>query len=84
MYAISISTPDEHSLLQETYKLNGLEFLSDYQIEFGEQFGFFDEKENNIFRGYVGVNPDTENIVIEVDYLAGDNIKEVLKTMEEL
>lgn len=84
MYAISFSNPEEHSLLQETYKLNGLEFLSDYELEFGEQFGFFDEKENDLFRGYVGVNPETENMVIEVDYLAGENVKEVVKTMDEL
>lgn len=84
IYAISYSTPEEHSLAQETFKLYNLEFLSDYDLEFGEKFGFFEEEENNLYRGYVGVNPETENIVIEVDYLVGDNIKKVLKVMDEL
>jgi peroxiredoxin len=84
MYAISYSTPEEHSLIKETFNLDSFEFLSDLELEFGERFGFFDVEENNLYRGYVGVNPETENIVSEVDYLVGDNIKVVLKVMEEL
>lgn len=82
-----MSSPEEHSLLKSTYQLDHFEFLTDYEDEFGERFGFIDIEGNQIKRyerGYVGVNPDTTNIVIEVDYLLGENIKTVLKVMEEL
>jgi hypothetical protein len=84
MYAISYSTPEEHGLVKEAFNLDSFEFLSDLNMEFGEYFGFFDVEKNSVYRGYVGVNPETENIVSEVDYLVGDNIKVVLKAMEEL
>jgi peroxiredoxin len=83
-YAISLSTPEEHSLVKETFKLDHFEFLTDYQGDFGERFGFIDTVESKIYRGYLGVNPATENIVIELDYLIGQNLKTVIKVMEEL
>ncbi|QOY38601.1 redoxin domain-containing protein [Anaerobacillus isosaccharinicus] len=86
IYAISLSSPDEHSQLQEAYKqqLEHFEFFTDYQGEFGERFGFIDLEANKVYRGYVGVNPATTNMVIEIDYLIGDNLKKVIKVMEEL
>lgn len=84
IYAISYSPPEDHKRLQEAYNLNGFDFLSDESLEFGDRFGFYDAEENMPLRGYIGVNPETENIVIEVDYLVGDNIKKVLKVMDEL
>lgn len=84
IYAISYSTPEEHKSLQEVYNLDGFEFLSDEQLEFGDRFGFYNEVENMPLRGYIGVNPETENIIKKVDYLVGENIKEVLKAVDEL
>ncbi|WNF36205.1 hypothetical protein RJD24_17405 [Bacillaceae bacterium IKA-2] len=82
MYAISYSTPEEHTLVQETFNLVNFEFLSDYELEFGEQFGFFDKEENYLYRGYVGANPDADYIVVEIDYLVGDNSKEIISSMD--
>ncbi|WP_139193136.1 hypothetical protein [Anaerobacillus alkalilacustris] len=82
-----MSTPEEHAYLQEVFPLDNFEFLTDYQGEFGQKFGFLDLDGNQVVgyeRGYVGVNPETENMVVEIDYLIGEKIKEVLKKMEEL
>jgi peroxiredoxin len=84
LYAISPSSPEEHEMMKKTFKLDSFEVLTDYNYEFGETFGFVDFDENSIYRGYLGVNPETENMIIEIDYLIGDKIKEVLRNMEEL
>ncbi len=79
-----MDSPEEHLLVQQTFKLDQFEFLTDIQGEFGEKFGFIDLVESKVYRGYLGVNPETTNMVIEVDYLLGDNIKTIIKVMEEL
>ncbi|RXJ02118.1 hypothetical protein DS745_08015 [Anaerobacillus alkaliphilus] len=84
VYAISLDSPEEHLLVKETYKLDHFEFLTDVQGQFGETFGFIDLAENKIYRGYLGVNPVTTNMIVEVDYLLGENIKTVIKVMEDL
>lgn len=83
-YAISLSPPEDHELAKNTFKLDSFEFLTDYNYEFGETFGFIDFDENVVLRGYVGVNPETGNVIAEIDYLIGEKIKEVLRNMEEL
>ncbi|MCT8137187.1 hypothetical protein H1D32_05185 [Anaerobacillus sp. CMMVII] len=70
--------------MKDTFKLDHFEVLTDYQGEFGETFGFIDVTESKVYRGYLGVNPETTNITREIDYLIGENIKTVIKVMEEL
>ncbi|UTW68755.1 hypothetical protein KHA80_15100 [Anaerobacillus sp. HL2] len=82
IYAISISTPEEHELLQQTYNLDNMEILTDAQYEFGTQFGFVDLNENAVYRGYLGVNAQSENMVVS-RLLIGDHIKDDVKLMRK-
>lgn len=84
IYAISFSTPEEHKLMKETFQLDNIQVLSDYEGKFGETFGFIDTQESKVYRGYLGVNPETKNAVIEIDYEIGPNMNTVIKSMEEL
>ena len=84
LYAISVATPEDHIQIQNTFEVGSFEFLTDHNYEFGDRFGFIDFNEGIIERGYVGANPASQNMIIEVDYLVGDNFKTVLRNMEEL
>jgi len=37
-----------------------------------------------IFRGYTAVNPDSGEMMTEVDYLVGENSDEILEILEDL
>ncbi|OIJ11590.1 hypothetical protein BKP35_11645 [Anaerobacillus arseniciselenatis] len=84
LYAISVASPEEHVQIQNTFEVGSFEFLTDHDYEFGDRFGFIDFNEGTIERGYVGVNPASQNMIVEVDYEVGDNINTVLRHMDEL
>ena len=81
VYAISPSSPEEHQEVVDQLELN-FEILTDTTYEFGLTTGFIDEEEQIIYRGYTAVNPETNNMFTEVDYLVGENIDEILELME--
>ena len=84
LYAISVASPEDHIQIKNTFEVDSFEFLTDINpYEFGRKYGFINE-EGVLQRGYVGVNPASQNMIIEVDYEVGDNIKTVLRNMEEL
>lgn len=81
--AVSPSSPEEH---QQIIDLHGLQFdiVTDVNYQFGINLGFVDIEEQAIFRGYIGVNPENNSLIKEVDYLLGDNIETVLEKMKGL
>ncbi|MBB5171869.1 peroxiredoxin [Texcoconibacillus texcoconensis] len=83
IYAISPSRPDQHRELAEELETD-IEFLTDIHYEFGVTHGFIDPEEQFIDRGYLAVNPDTEQMAKEVDYLVADHFEEVLNVLEDL
>lgn len=83
MFAISPSSPEEHAQYIAEHGLN-MTVLSDLEFEYAENLGFIDYENTVLRRGYVGVNPKKEHIVIEVDYMVGENVQDVLATMKDM
>ena len=83
VYGISPASNEDHAQMKEAAGIN-FPLLTDTSYKFGENLGFVDFDKNAIYRGYVAVNLDSENLEKEVDYLVGDNIKEVLSVLEDL
>jgi peroxiredoxin len=84
VYGISPSPPEAHQAVMEEHDLQ-FELLTDYDDQqFGIALGFIDLDEQLIYRGYVAANPETENMIVEVDYLVGENKDEVLQIMEDI
>ncbi|MBU9723313.1 peroxiredoxin family protein [Bacillus alkalicola] len=81
--AVSPSTPQDHQQLQEEYNIQ-FEILTDIDYLFAIEHGFVDEEEGAIYRGYLGVNPDTGAQSKEIDYLVGQNTETIAELMEDL
>ncbi|UCZ52455.1 peroxiredoxin family protein [Bacillus shivajii] len=83
VYGISPSDPMSHSAVMDG---EGLDFdlLTDVDVQFGSQLGFIDFDDEVIYRGYTAVNPETNQMVTEIDYLVGENALDVLKVLEDL
>ncbi|PRO64279.1 hypothetical protein C6I21_15520 [Alkalicoccus urumqiensis] len=83
VYGISPTPPDVHEEYAAENDLN-MELLSDPNGEVGIEHGFIDEEEEMIYRGMIVVQPESGEMAVEVDYLAGDNQEEVLELLEQM
>lgn len=83
LYGISPSDPGSHKSLLESQGLN-FDLLTDVDGEIGTELGFIDLDAQQIFRGFIAVNPESGEMKTEVDYLVGENSDEVLEILEDL
>ncbi|WP_255245349.1 redoxin domain-containing protein [Evansella sp. LMS18] len=81
VYGISPASPEEHRQLKEELGLS-FSILSDRTGELGISLGFIDEEEQAIYRGYTAINPETEQMVREIDYLVGENAEDILEVID--
>lgn len=82
MYGISPDPPEAHQVVADQYNLD-FELLTDVQGEFGFTHEFIEE-DQTIYRGYLAVNPDSNELTKEIDYLPGENVNEVLDVLESM
>ncbi|QKS73298.1 redoxin domain-containing protein [Paenalkalicoccus suaedae] len=80
---ISPADPASHAQYIEANNL-GMEILSDINGELGVELGFIDEEAQMITRGFAAVNPNTNAMLVEIDYLVGENSDTILNELEEL
>jgi peroxiredoxin len=83
VYAVSPASPAEHAKLKKLHNLD-YTFITDVQLLFPSQFGFYDPKSQSILRGFLGINPETEKMVQEPDFPFGNQAEEILEIMENL
>lgn len=83
VYAVSQSSPAEHVKLKKLHDLD-FAFITDVQLIFPSQFGFYDDQSQSVLRGYIGVNPKTEKVEQGIDFLFGDKAEEILEKMKNL
>lgn len=83
VYGVSPSDSQSHGMLQQIQGFD-FELLSDMELHFATELGFYDEEEGYIFRGYTAVNPDSGAMITETDYLVGENSDEVIANLEDL
>lgn len=62
VYAVSPSSPAEHAKLKKLHNLD-FTFITDVQLIFPSQFGFYDPQSQSVLRGFIGINPETEKMV---------------------
>ncbi|CAM3840550.1 redoxin domain-containing protein [Alkalicoccus chagannorensis] len=82
VYGISPAPPEQHQQAIDHFDLD-IELLSDPMGQVGMDHDFIDD-ENMIYRGFMAVQPETNQYVKEIDYLAGDNIDQVKETLESM
>ncbi|MDQ0255269.1 hypothetical protein J2S74_002651 [Evansella vedderi] len=58
--------------------------VTDVNYEFAIELGFVNVDEGTIYRGYAGVNPETQTLIKEIDYLVGENVQTIAENMQEL
>lgn len=83
MFAVSPASSEEHTWLVSEFDLD-YKFLTDHNYELGIDFGFISLSQGTIYRGYIAVNPQSERMHVEVDYLVGQNAGELLAKVEDL
>lgn len=83
VYAVSQSSPAEHVKLKKLHDLD-FAFITDVQLIFPSQFGFYDDQSQSVLRGYIGVNPETDKVEQGIDFLFGDKAEEILEKMKNL
>lgn len=83
VYVVSPASPEEHAKLKKLHKLD-FTFITDVQLVFPAQFGFYEPESKSILRGFIGIDPETDKMVKEVDFPFGDQAKEILELMKNL